>query len=101
MDFIYKLFPYKSLYTTDAGKVTKALVAKRQKEIKGDKEYAEEYALLKEYMSNYDKQTALKAELKKAEADLDKIVLAKFAELTESDDQLHDECWGFQLFLSN
>lgn len=64
-------------------KVNKGSVTVRLKEIKGDKEAAEEAAVLKEWQSLSGEQADLKKRLKEAETDLDRQAYAHYPKLTE------------------
>lgn len=66
-------------------KVNKSTVTGRMKEIKGDKDAAEEAAILKQWLSLSKQETELKKQLKEAEADLDAKAYAQYAKLTETD----------------
>jgi type I restriction enzyme M protein len=66
-------------------KINKGAVATRLKEIKGDKDTADEAAVLNKWLELSDAEAELKKSLKTAEADLDKKTLAKYPKLT------HDE----------
>ena len=66
----------------DKGKITKALLQKRQKEIKGNKEAAEELKVLKKYLKLISKESEAGKEIKRAYADLDKKVIERYKSLT-------------------
>ncbi|MBP1862190.1 type I restriction-modification system subunit M [Rhizobium herbae] len=66
-------------------KVNKVNVAARLKEIKGDKDAAEEAAVLKEWQNASETEAELKSKIKAAEAELDAKALAKYPKLTETD----------------
>lgn len=64
-------------------KVNKANVTTRLKEIKGDKEAAEEAAAMNAWLKASNAETALKKKIKDAEVALDKKALAHYPKLTE------------------
>jgi type I restriction enzyme M protein len=64
-------------------KVNKANVTVRLKEIKGDKESADEAAVLNNWLKLNSQEADLKKALKEAEADLDASVFAKYPTLSE------------------
>ena len=66
-------------------KVNKAEVAKRLKEIKGNKEYKEEGNILKQWIELEAQQSALKAEVKKLDEALDGLAYAKYPTLKEDE----------------
>jgi type I restriction enzyme M protein len=66
-------------------KINKAEVNKRLKEIKGDKESKDEEAILKKWLALDTKQAELKATIKKADEELDKLAYAKYPELTQTE----------------
>jgi len=67
------------------GKVTRATVASRLKEIKGDKEAKEEIAVLERWLSLDAEDSGLKKRLKEAEAALDAKAYARYPKLTEAE----------------
>jgi type I restriction enzyme M protein len=67
------------------GKVSRAAVAARLKEIKGDKEAKDEAAILGQWLELDAGQTALKKKLKEAEAALDAKAYALYPKLTENE----------------
>jgi type I restriction enzyme M protein len=69
----------------DKGKVIKALLQKRQKEIKNNKAFADEYEVLLAYLKLVDKETQANRKIKAAETDLDKKVIAQYNQLTEDE----------------
>ncbi len=69
----------------DFEKINKAEVAKRLKEIKGDKDAKEEIAVLKDWLDVAEKEADLKKQVKEADADLDDMALAKYPKLTVDD----------------
>jgi type I restriction enzyme M protein len=66
----------------DDDKIIKGAVAKRIKEIKGDKEFADEYAVLVKYAALFEKETDTKKAIKDAEKDLERKVIARYPKLT-------------------
>jgi type I restriction enzyme M protein len=70
---------------TDAGKVSKASVAARLKEVKGDTSAKEEWDVLKQCLDLFDREAAAKKVVKDAEAALDKAVFAKYPQLSEDE----------------
>ena len=66
-------------------KINKAEVNKRLKEIKGDKDYAEEAKVLKQWQQYDERQSELKAEIKKMEEALDTKAYEKYPALSEDD----------------
>ncbi len=69
----------------DKDKLTKALVAARLKDVKNDKEAADERRLLSEYLALVDKESTLNAKVKAAQEDLTAKVAAKYGKLSEDD----------------
>lgn len=67
---------------SDSGNVTKGLLTKRIKEIKGDVDFADEYDVLKQYKKAYEKESDAKGELKVLEKELDKKVNELYPKLT-------------------
>lgn len=63
-------------------KITKGVIAKRLKEIKGDDDFADEIKVLKLYLGLFKKEGEIKKEIKDAEKDLEKKVLVKYLALT-------------------
>ena len=66
-------------------KVNKAEVARRLKEIKGDKNAQDEAAALKAWLELAEKEAEAKQALKAAEADLDAKAYAQYPKLTEAE----------------
>lgn len=66
-------------------KVNKANVTARLKEIKGDREAADEAAALKAWLEASEHEAALKKQIKELEAALDAKALAQYPKLTEAD----------------
>lgn len=71
--------------TNDKGKFTKTNVTQYMREIKGDPEEREAYSLLEEIKKLYDRESDLKKQIKKADADLDAATLKQYGRLTEAD----------------
>jgi len=69
----------------DKGKIPKAAVAARLKEIQKDRAAADERKILTEYLSHIEKEAALSAKAKSAEEALTERVFAKYNKLTEED----------------
>ena len=66
-------------------KITKASAAARLKDIKSDKDAAEERQFLTEFLRLCDQEAAASAKLKSAEESLTDSVLSQYAKLTEDD----------------
>lgn len=66
----------------EKGNITKGDLKARIKEIKGDREFAEELELLEKYTELLEKEAESKAKIKTAEADLEKKVIAKYPTLS-------------------
>jgi type I restriction enzyme M protein len=66
-------------------KINKAEVNKRLKEIKGDRDYAEEEKILKQWQSLDEQQSTLKGEIKKLEEQLDKLAYDKYPTLKQAE----------------
>ncbi|WP_243363032.1 type I restriction-modification system subunit M [Fundidesulfovibrio terrae] len=77
------------------GKVSKALVKARLKEIKSDKEAKEEAAVLRQWLRLDERKAELKKRLKDTEAELDAKAYTKYPRLTETDVQtlVVDDKW--------
>lgn len=69
-------------YFEEMEKVNKANVNARIKELKGEKDIADELKVLKQYIALLDKQTATNKKIKEAETKLDAIVYAKYPTFT-------------------
>ncbi len=63
-------------------KLTKANVQKRMKEIKGDKDYADELKLMEDYLKLSDSEAVLGKKIKDSDAELNKKLAAKYKTLT-------------------
>lgn len=68
---------------TDAGKVTKASVTARLRELKGDASLQEESAVLKQCLELFDREAAVKKAMKEAQDALDKAVFTQYPKLSE------------------
>jgi type I restriction enzyme M protein len=69
----------------DKGKITKASATARLKEIKGDKDAADEIKLLKEYLTLAEKDGELSGKLSEAQDALTEKVAARYPKLTEDE----------------
>lgn len=69
----------------DKGKVTKATLSARMKEIKRDPEYADERNLLELYQSDLEQEARLKTAIKDAQAALDRNVIARYPKLSAAE----------------
>ena len=76
-------------------KINKAEVNARLKEIRGDKDAAEETAVLKQWMQLNSEETELKKAIKDAEAALDRQAYVKYPQLSEAEIQtlVVDDKW--------
>lgn len=74
--------------TNDKSKFTKTTVTQYMREIKGDPEEREAYALLEEIKNLYGRESDLKKQIKKADTDLDAATLKQFGKLTEEEVRL-------------
>ena len=66
----------------EKGNITKGDLKARIKEVKGDSEFADEFALLEKYNELLEKEADAKAKIKTAETELEKKVIAKYPTLT-------------------
>ncbi|MBK9381484.1 MAG: type I restriction-modification system subunit M [Chitinophagaceae bacterium] len=71
--------------TNDNGKLTKAAVSKRLKEIKNDATEKEAYALMQKVEQLFEKAASLGKQLKEKEAELDELTLKQYEKLSEAD----------------
>ncbi len=73
--------------TNDKGNITKENVTKRVKELKklDDEEYADEFAVLKQYVALDEAESKADKKIKAAHAELEKKLLDKYGELSEAD----------------
>jgi type I restriction enzyme M protein len=69
----------------ELGKVNKANVSSRFKEVKGDQEAKDEAAVLNEWLALNQKTSEIKKQIKEAEADLDAKAYAHYPKLTEAE----------------
>lgn len=70
---------------TDAGKVTKASVTARLKELKGDISSKEEQGILKQCLKLFERDTEAKKVVKDKQTELDAAVFAQYYKLTEDE----------------
>lgn len=70
---------------TDAGKVSKASVTARLKELKGDTSAKEEVSVLKQCLTLFDQEAEAKKAVKEAQEALDKAVFAQYPKLSEDE----------------
>ena len=71
--------------TNDNGKLTKATVAKRLKEIKNDASEKEAIQLLQDIEKLFEQQAALGKQIKEQTAELDNLTLKQYDKLTEAE----------------
>ncbi len=71
--------------TNDNGKLTKATVSKRMKEIKGDASEKEAYALLQQLEKLFEKTASLGKQWKEKDAELDMLAMKLYEKLSEAD----------------
>jgi len=71
--------------TNDNGKLTKATVAKRLKEIKNDASEKQAYQLLQSIEKLFEQQAAIGKQLKDQTAELDNLTLKQYDKLTEAE----------------
>lgn len=69
----------------DKGKITKASATARLKEVKGDKDAADEIKLLKEYLTLAEKEAEVGGKLSEAQDALTEKIAARYAMLTEEE----------------
>ena len=70
---------------TNAGKVSKASVAARLKELKGDASAKEERVVLQQCLDLFDREAAAKKAVKDTQEALDRLVFAQYPKLTEDE----------------
>lgn len=70
---------------SDAGNITKGNVAGRIREIKHDQNFEDELKVLKEYLTLLEKDAEAKNQIKVAEEQLDRKLLARYKTLTEEE----------------
>jgi type I restriction enzyme M protein len=66
----------------DNDKISKGAVQKRIKEIKTDADFADELRMLEKYFALFEKEADTKKEIKEAEKDLERKVVAKYPKFT-------------------
>ena len=71
--------------TNDNGKLNKATVTKRMKEIKGDASEKVAYTLMQAVEKLFEKAASLGKQLKEREAELDDLTLKQYEKLSEAD----------------
>jgi type I restriction enzyme M protein len=69
----------------EKGKITKAAVTARLKEIKGDADFADEKKVLEDYLALLEKEADANDQVKKAQKELEAKVAAKYGKLTEDE----------------
>jgi len=69
----------------DKGKITKASVTARIKEVEGDAEFADELNVLKEYLALIEKENDTNSRVKDAQKELEAKVAAQYGKLTEDE----------------
>jgi type I restriction enzyme M protein len=69
----------------DKGKITKASVQTRIKELQQELDWGEELQVLKDYLGLMEKEAEAGNRVKQAEKDLDKLLLSKYHQLTEEE----------------
>lgn len=69
----------------DKNKVNKKALAKRIKEIKNEKIFADELVVLEQFSKLVDEEKGLKIKIKNAETNLEKLVLKKYPTLTKTE----------------
>ncbi len=69
----------------DNGKLTKATVSKRMKEIKGDASEKEAYALLQQLEKLFEKAASLGKQWKEKDAELDMLAMKQYEKLSEAE----------------
>jgi len=70
---------------TDAGKVTKASITTRLKELKGDASAKEDVSVLKQCLTLFDQEAEAKKAVKEAQDALDRLVFAQYPKLSEDE----------------
>jgi type I restriction enzyme M protein len=73
---------------SDSGKITRAEITMRLREIRGNNEFLEETKALQVYLDFIEKETEIDGKIKDAETDLDKNLLHKYGGLTEEEIKL-------------
>lgn len=69
----------------DSERISKALIVKRLREVKGQNEYLDEYNVISKYLELLEKQNAISSEIKETQAKLDKQLFNKYKGLAESE----------------
>jgi type I restriction enzyme M protein len=69
----------------DKGKITKAAVMGRIKEIKGDTDFADEQKVLNDYLALIEKENETNDQVKEAQKELQAKIAAKYGKLTEDE----------------
>lgn len=69
----------------DKGKISKTILTKAMKAIKGDPEEAEAFKLMQKMAMKFNEETELKKDIKAAEAQLEEATLAQYAQLSTAD----------------
>ena len=79
----------------DDGKITKSDLTARLREIRGDAEFGDERAVLEQYLSLMDEDSAIAREIRDKRAELDAQLAGKYASLTEDEVKtlVVDEKW--------
>jgi len=72
-------------YFSTLDKISKVIVTKRLKEVKGNKKATDEIKALEGWLTLVDSQAALKKEIETASFELDKKVIARYRSLTEAE----------------
>lgn len=70
---------------SSAGKITKAELSNKIKEIRGDAEFKDELKVLQDYLNLIEKEAELKKKIKEEESVLDKKLLEKYNSFTETE----------------
>lgn len=72
----------------DTGKITRAEIIRRLREISGNNEFLEETKVLQTYLDLIEKETEINGKIKDAKEDLDRKLLYKYGGLTEEEIKL-------------
>ena len=73
---------------SNSGKITRAEITRRLREIRSNNEFLEEAKVLQDYFGLIEKETETNGKIKDAEIDLDKKLLHKYKSLTEEEIKL-------------
>jgi type I restriction enzyme M protein len=73
---------------SDSGKITRAEITRRLREINGNNQFLEETKDLQAYLDLIEKETEINGKIKDTETDLDKKLLQKYGGLTEDEIKL-------------